>query len=176
MTDLTRTTPHRDIAWRCVPTAADQSAVRDIVASTGMFSRSEVGVAEELVRERLERGEESGYFFVFAECDGRLLGYSCYGPIACTEGSYDLFWIAVRPDWQGQGLGRRLLEEAERLIRSAAGRQVYIETSNRAQYGPTRGFYLRCGYQPAAVLADFYAPGDDKVVYVKQLVAAARGG
>jgi hypothetical protein len=46
---------------------------------------------------------------------------------------------------------------------------VYIETSNRPQYEPTRGFYLRCGYRIDAVLEDFYAAGDAKVIYVKAL-------
>ena len=48
-------------------------------------------------------------------------------------------------------------------------RQVYIETSNREQYAPTRGFYLRCGYRQEALLKDFYAVGDDKVIYGKVL-------
>jgi len=46
---------------------------------------------------------------------------------------------------------------------------VYIETSNRHHYAPTRGFYLRCGYTQEALLKDFYASGDDKVIYVKKL-------
>lgn len=176
MNDIAPADRRPELTWRWAPTPADSAAVRALVESTGMFSPAEVDVAEELVRERLQRGEDSGYYFVFVERDSRLLGYACYGPIACTEGSYDLHWIAVHPSGQGQGIGRGLLETVERLIRSLAGRHLYIETSNRAQYAPTRAFYLRCGYQPAAVLTDFYAPGDDKVIYVKHLAAPAAGG
>jgi hypothetical protein len=61
------------------------------------------------------------------------------------------------------------LEQTEQLIRKAGGRQVYIETSNRGQYAPTRDFYLRCGYVQEALLKDFYAVGDDKVIYVRAL-------
>jgi hypothetical protein len=46
---------------------------------------------------------------------------------------------------------------------------IVIETSTRPQYEPTRGFYLRCGYELAASIADFYAPGDGKAMYVKRL-------
>ena len=105
--------------------------------------------------------------FVFAEQDGRALGYTCYGPIALTAASYDLYWIAVDKNCQGQKIGQLLLAKSEELISSSGGRQIYIETSNRPQYAPTRKFYLRCGYRQEALLKDFYAPGDDKVIYVK---------
>jgi GNAT superfamily N-acetyltransferase len=147
----------------------DPAAVRRIVASTGFFYPAECDVAVELIEERLAKGEASGYFFVFAELDGQPVAYACYGPIACTVGSYDLFWIAVDAAHQGHGLGRLLLEESERLIGAAGGRRVYIETSNRPQYVPTRGFYERCGYRCEAVLKEFYGGGDDKVIYVKAL-------
>jgi ribosomal protein S18 acetylase RimI-like enzyme len=152
---------------------ADRDHVRRIVESTGFFRADEVDVAVELVDERLAKGPASGYEFVFADRGGRTVGYACFGPIACTIGSYDLFWIAVDRDQQGTGLGRLLLKAAEEAIRSADGRHVYIETSNRPQYTPTRGFYERCGCHLAAVLPDFYAPGDDKVIYVKDLTASA---
>jgi GNAT superfamily N-acetyltransferase len=165
----TRTVGTAACCLRADVTAADRDHVRRIVESTGFFRPDEVDVAVELVDERLARGVASGYEFVFADREGRTVGYACYGPIACTIGSYDLYWIAVDRDEQGTGLGRVLLAAAEDAIRRAGGRQVYIETSNRPQYVPTRGFYERCGYRLAAVLPDFYAPGDDKVIFVKIL-------
>jgi ribosomal protein S18 acetylase RimI-like enzyme len=132
-----------------------------------MFYDYEIDVAVELVDERLKRGPASGYFFAFTEVDGRVAGYSCYGPIACTVHSYDLFWIAVHKDFQGQGLGRLLLEESERLIAAAGGHRIYVETSSRDQYLPTRTFYEHCRYRREATLEDFYGPSDAKVVYVK---------
>lgn len=148
---------------------ADREVVRAIVAATGFFTPAEVEVAVELVDDRLRAGPASGYHFIFAEEHGTARGYACYGPIACTQGSYDLYWIAVEPSRRGKGLGKALLVEAERRIRAMGGRRVYIETSNRAQYGSTRGFYQRCGYHPETILKDFYSPGDDKVTYVKVL-------
>ena len=81
--------------------------------------------------------------------------------------SFDLYWIVVDRSLQGRKIGRVLLEKTEQLVRAAGGRRVYAETSGRDQYSPTRGFYLRRGYRQDAVLRDFYAPGDDKVVFVK---------
>ena len=87
-----------------------------------------------------------------------------------TQSSWDLYWIAVDAAAQGRGLGRAVLAESERRIAAAGGRRVYVETSSRPQYLPTRSFYERCGYAVGAVLDDFYAPGDGKVVFVKALL------
>lgn len=148
---------------------SDRRAVREIVESTGFFSASEADVAVELVDERLARGPVCGYHFVFAERDGEVLGYACFGPIACTVHSFDLYWIAVHSDHQRMGLGLRLLELSEQAIRRMGGKRVYIETSGRPQYVPTRKFYERCGYVEDAVMKDFYDDGDDKVVYVRKI-------
>jgi len=147
----------------------DAEAVRRIVQSTGFFSDAEVAVAVELVQERLSRGAASGYHFLLAEQDGRGVGYTCFGPIACTVGSFDLYWIAVHAAHRRRGLGRLLIARTESAVAASGGRRVYVETSSRPLYEPTRAFYLRCGYEPAAVLKDFYSPGDDKIIYVKAL-------
>jgi len=147
----------------------DPRSVRDIVTSTGFFHDHEIAVAEELVSERLQKGLESGYRFLFAEQGGRIVGYSCFGEIACTAGSFDLYWIAVHNDFRNQGIGGILLEKTEVLIAGLKGRVIWVETSGREKYLPTRKFYLRCGYKEEAVLKGFYAPDDDKIVYVKRL-------
>lgn len=148
---------------------ADRQRVRALAESTGFFSLSELAVAVELVDERLAKRDDSGYRFVFADAgtSEKLLGYACFGPIPATAASFDLYWIVVHRAHQRRGLGRLLLDEAERLIRTAGGRRVYVDTSNRPQYAPTRAFYQRCGYVCDAILKDFYAPGDDKVILVK---------
>ena len=158
-----------DLHLRYEVTPADRDAVRELCASTGFFYPKETDVAVELVDERLAKGAASGYHFVLAERDGRMVGYTNYGLIACTQSSYDLYWIVVHESCRGQGLGRLLLAETERLIQQAGGTRVYIETSNRPLYQPTRVFYERCGYREDAILKDFYAPQDDKVIFVHAL-------
>ena len=98
-----------------------------------------------------------------------MLGYTCYGPIPGTDASFDLYWIAVHPDTQGKGVGKTLIRESEERIKAVGGQRVYIETSSKDQYVPTRRFYLACGYAQEALLADFYRPGDSKVIYSKAL-------
>ena len=151
----------------------DTQAVRDIVASSGFFAPHEIDIAVELVEEHLARGPASGYQFVFANVDGQPVGYACYGPIGCTVGSFDLYWIAVQAASRGHGLGRRLLRQVEQRVIRAGGRRLYIETSSRPLYEPTRRFYESCGYHAEARLDDFYSPGDAKVIYVKRLNATS---
>ena len=108
---------------------------------------------------------------LLAEHDG-LTGFACYGRIPLTQSSYDLYWIAVAPGAQRKGLGRRLLGLVEQAAVALGGDALYVDTSGRAQYETTRAFYRACGYGEAARLVDFYAPGDDKIVFVKRLTAA----
>jgi D-alanine-D-alanine ligase len=148
---------------------SDLSVILNIVQGSGFFSAEEVELACELATDRIEHGRQSSYQFLFAEEEGRVVGYSCYGLIPATVGSYDLYWIAVFEVMRGQGLGSGLLNKTEELIRGAGGRQIYAETSSRAQYNPTQRFYERCGYSPEAVLQNFYSPDDSKIIYSKTL-------
>jgi GNAT superfamily N-acetyltransferase len=163
------------VRLRDAPEAADVTRVRDLVAETGFFSQEEIAVAGELVEERLARGEASGYRFLFAEeaPDDRLVGYSCFGRVALTQSTYDLYWIVVHREVQGIGLGRWLLAQTEAAVAALRGTALYAETSGRLQYAPTRAFYRTCGYREAAALVDFYAPGDDKIIFEKRLKAVA---
>lgn len=159
----------REVTCREEVRPEDREAVGRIVRATGFFSQEEEGIAVELVEERLAKGEASGYFFLFAEKEGRLLGYTCCGPIPGSVHSWDLYWIAVDPAVQGKGLGGKLMAETERLMAGRGARRVYADTSSRSQYGPTRAFYLGQGYRQEAVLVDFYAPGDGKAIFVKEI-------
>jgi D-alanine-D-alanine ligase-like ATP-grasp enzyme/GNAT superfamily N-acetyltransferase len=159
----------RGTSLRTTVQPSDTASVRRIVESTGLFRPGEIDVAVELVQAHLDKGPASGYEFVFAEQKGEVVAYACFGRNALTEQSWDLYWIAVEKSLQGNGLGRVLLQQVHDHIARAGGGRVYIETSHRADYQATRGFYERCGYQLEAVLTDFYAPGDSKAIYVGQV-------
>jgi ribosomal protein S18 acetylase RimI-like enzyme len=139
------------------------------VNESGFFSGAEVDIAIELVEERLAKGPASGYEFHFLEEAGAVVGYACYGEIPCTVGSFDLYWVAVDKTQQRRGIGKLLVELVEERLTARGGRKVYIETSSKPLYDPTRAFYARCGYREVASFPDFYAPGDGKVVYEKSL-------
>ena len=160
----------KEYIFRAEPRRDDIEDVTHLLDGTGFFYNEEIAIAGELIQERLEKGAASGYFFIFAhDRNGKLAGYTCYGPVPLTRSSYDLYWIAVRSGEQGKGLGKRLLVMSEDDMRSLGGTRVYADTSSREQYRPTREFYSRSGYREAALLEDFYAPGDGKVIFEKKL-------
>lgn len=149
---------------------SDRDSVRHIVVDTGFFNDEEVLIAVELVDAHLAHGRESGYHFLFCEKENHdVVGYTCYGPVTGTRSSFDLYWIAVDPSYQGKGIGRDLIIKTEEAISSLGGSRIYIETSSKDLYKPTQAFYFRAGYINEALLKDFYAPGDGKIIYSKAL-------
>jgi GNAT superfamily N-acetyltransferase len=157
------------IRWRTKIRAGDDATIAALVAETGVFSADEIAIAGELVAERRARGGDSGYHFVIAEQDGVIAGYACFGPIPGTEGSFDLYWIAVRLACQGAGLARAILARAEAEAISFGARRMFIDTSATAPYAPARALYTACGYAQVALLPDFYRPGDAKAIFAKTL-------
>jgi ribosomal protein S18 acetylase RimI-like enzyme len=149
-------------------TAADRGRIEDITRAVGLFREDEIPVALEVFDEAAREGGSQSYTAVGAEINGRLAGWICWGPTPCTLGTYDLYWMAVEPALQGSGIGSALLSEMERRLTGLA-RLVLVETAGRADYAATRGFYEARGYRAAATIPDFYAPGDDQVVYVKNV-------
>jgi len=155
------------------PGPGDRDAVLAFVEATGFFRDDEVAVAREVLDESLAKGPGGHYQSYVAVEGGTAVGWICLGPTPCTLGTFDIYWIAVSPDRQGRGIGAELTRFAEAEIIRRGGRMVIIETSGRPIYDPTRRFYTKLGYREAARIADFYAPGDAKVVYSKHLAPPA---
>ncbi len=162
--------PALNITFRETVDPADPERIYHLTTSCDLFYPEEIIVARELVEERLLKGMASGYYFLFAELDGSVVGYTCFGPIPMTSGCFDLYWIAVLKNLQGTGIGKRLMELTELRIQAMNGRRIYVETSSRKIYEPTHRFYHACAYRTEAVLKDFYAAGDDKVIYLKDVI------
>ncbi|MGH8612985.1 MAG: GNAT family N-acetyltransferase [Gammaproteobacteria bacterium] len=157
------------LSLRRKPSAKDMPRVEALIRATEFFSNEEVSIALELLGECLAKGAASGYHFFFAETPSELAGFACFGRIPCTHASYDLYWLVVAPAVQGRGVGKVLLAAAEAAIEAEGGRRVYIDTSGQAKYQSTRRFYEGAGYREVALLEDFYADSDPKVVYLKIL-------
>jgi ribosomal protein S18 acetylase RimI-like enzyme len=156
----------------------DRDPVHDILVRTGYFTAVEVSTAMELIDDWLTNGEPSGYLCFVATDPGTdaVLGYVCVGPAPLTDGTYDLYWIAVDPNAQSRGIGRALLDWAESEVARRQGRLVLIETSSQEVYRSTVRFYERCGYALVARITDYYRSGDDKLVFGKYLVGGRRAG
>jgi ribosomal protein S18 acetylase RimI-like enzyme len=149
-------------------TRADRDRIEAITRSVGLFRDDEVGVALEVFDEAVSSRPDNTYAVLGATVGGHLAGWICWGPTPCTLGTYDLYWMAVDPELQGSGIGTALLLEMERRLAGVA-RLIVVETAGRPDYAGTRAFYRARGYSPVSTIPDFYAPGDDQVVFVKSV-------
>jgi GNAT superfamily N-acetyltransferase len=159
-----------NLTFRTTPEYRDIARVREIVKSTGFFYDHEVEIASELVAERFNVGESTGYYFVFAELDGITVAYSCFGPITMSKTCFDLYWIATHNDYRGKGIGKKVLEETCRQARVMGCSIIIAETSGLPHYEPTRAFYAGNSFVLEASLKDFYTMGDDKLFYTKRII------
>jgi ribosomal protein S18 acetylase RimI-like enzyme len=148
-------------------TAGDRPGMDVLLRRVKEFDAADVQVAVELLESSLAQPGKDYTFLVDVAKNGQVIGFVCYGSTPLTDGTYDLYWIAVDPDFAGQGVGLRLVAEMERLIRAAAGRMVVIETSSSPLYAAARAFYLKTGYHLAETIGDFYRPGEDRLTFVK---------
>ena len=149
--------------------ARDRAALERVLIDAGNFTPAEVGVALELIDAWLDKGEASDYYVHVLSDESALRGYVCFGPTPMTDGTFDLYWIAVDASTRGRGFGQRLLQFVEDDVRKRKGRLLLIETSSQESYGGTQRFYEKAGYVVLARVADFYKPGDDKIIFGKRI-------
>ncbi len=146
----------------------DKPGVMHILRNTPEFVPVDVQVAEELIDIYLSDPVGSGYHIFVAVTD-TVVGYICYGPTPLTEGTWDVFWVAIDKDKRGQGLGRALMGFAEDKIKEAKGRLIIIETSSLPSYDRTRAFHQSVGFKIICQIRDFYSIGDNLVIMEKRL-------
>ena len=148
----------------------DRPALVEILKNTPEFTSEEIVIAEEVIDGSLDKPDTSGYYSLAAENEeGVFIGFISYGPVPMTQYAWDIYWLAIKREFQGHGTGAALLKAAEEKIAQAGGRMAFIETSGKAQYDKTRRFYITNDYKEICNIPDFYAPGDAKVIYQKML-------
>ena len=153
---------------RVVPLeAAHRSAVERLLHETRFFRPDEIDVALEVIDAFLAAPDRDYSARAALTGAGDVAGYVVYGPTPCTNGTFDVYWIAVAPALQRAGIGSRLLDEVEGELHGHA-RMILVETSGQPMYASTRAFYLRRGYSEVARIPDFYADGDDRVILARR--------
>lgn len=150
-------------------TPGDTAALKAVIDATGLFPSDMLD------------GMMAGYFggdagddFWLTDDDGGPVGVGYYAPERMTQGTWNLYLIAVHPDRQGQGRGAALLRHVERALAARGGRVLLVETSGLPSFERARAFYRKCGYEEEARIRDFYQAGEDKVIFRKALAAPTR--
>lgn len=147
----------------------DTSTLLALAQGTGVFKAHEIQALHEVLDDYHATNRDVGHRCVTWEEDGLVMAFAYWAPAAMTERTWYLYWIAVRKQRQAGGIGGELLAYLENDIRQLGGRVLFIETSSLPHYELTRHFYRKHAYAQAAVLEDYYADGDDMVVFRKRL-------
>ena len=157
--------------------AEDAETIEAIAVAAGMFGPEDVGFLGDLLR-RAEAQDPNACWLVL-EVDRAVEAAAYYAPEPFADRMWNLYFIAVRPEHHGRGLGRALMAHIEGALRErgdAAARTLIVETSSTTQYERTRRFYRLLGYDEEARIRQFYGPKDDKVVFWKSLVESPSSG
>jgi GNAT superfamily N-acetyltransferase len=149
----------------------DRAKLHSMLIETRVFTSEEIEVAMEVIDIILKDQTQKDYhIYCMVDDQGQPIGYICYGPAPMTQGTFDLYWIVVDPDFQGQRIGYQLLGFLERVLRGMNARMVLADTSSIPEYEKAQKFYLQNGFQEVARVPDYYWPGNDRVTFCKRFL------
>ncbi|MFB9991623.1 GNAT family N-acetyltransferase [Deinococcus oregonensis] len=152
----------------------DSSAATQLVVLAGLFSAEETELVQSLLTDYFAANEAAGHG-CFVDDDDGIVGIAYYAPKAATDRTWELLMLAVKPGDQGRGRGAALVGTVEQTLQATGQRLLVIETSATAAYDRTRIFYRQCGYEEEAKVRDYFAAGDDMVIFRKALMPMNEG-
>jgi len=145
----------------------DTPELLSITQGTSLFLPADLQTLEEVLSDYHKENAAQGHRCFTDEVNGKVIGFVYYAP-AMTDRTWYLWWIVVSKHTQARGVGGKLLKHAEDAARADNGRLMMIDTSSyHLRSDPA--FYLKHGYEIAAVIKDFYADGHDLVMFRKRL-------
>lgn len=151
------------------PTVSDDIAsILALAVSSGLFPADATDEVANVLRSALN-GELGPDHLWLTDDDGGTVGVAYYAPERLTEGTWNLYMLAVHPERQREGRGTAIVQHVERELAARGARLLLIETSGTGSFERTRAFYKALGYDEEARIRDFYQAGDDKVVFRKAL-------
>ena len=145
--------------------ASDVPELQLVLGATDLFPAQ---MLPELIAGYLANDDQSEIWLT-CEKDGRAIGFCYCVPEQMAEGAWNMLAIAVMPGEQSQGCGGALTQTLEAELTKQGQRILIADTSGTPAFARTRAFYLANGYSQEARIRDFWAPGDDKIVFWKAL-------
>lgn len=152
------------------PIAPDDTAALLALAQSVGFEPNELEELHQVLTDYFDSNLDSDHFFVVDDDDG-LVGVAYYALVPMTDRTWNLYWIAIRPECQRQGRGSALLRYVEQALTVRGERLLLVQTSGLESFSGTRAFYRQCGYDEEARIRDYYKTGDDTIFYRKALTA-----
>ncbi len=144
---------------------ADIPALKTVLDGTGLFPSE---MLPEMVAGFFS-SDESRDVWLTCFVQGEAIGFCYAAPEKLTDGAWNMLAIAVHPLSQGKGAGIAIVKHLEATLRAHGQRILIADTSGLAEFEKTRKFYRKNGYFEEARIRDFWAAGNDKVVFWKSL-------
>jgi ribosomal protein S18 acetylase RimI-like enzyme len=93
-------------------------------------------------------------------------------PEAVADGTWNLLMLWTRADRQRRGYGGALDTAVEKELVNRNARLFMVETSSLPAQTAARAFYssTKCSFVHEATIRNYYADGDDKLIYTKPLL------
>lgn len=139
-----------------------------LAEATGLFEPNQTEELAQMLDEYFQ-GDRDRPDFWLVDDDNGLVGVAYVAPERMTEGTWNLYLIAVHPDDRRQGRGRTLLRHVEQTLVKRGARMLLVETSGLESFEYVRAFYRKSGYDEEARIREFYTAGEDKIVFRKVL-------
>jgi ribosomal protein S18 acetylase RimI-like enzyme len=147
----------------------DRATLLSMLIKTCAFTSAEIDVAMELIDIVLKDRVQKDYQIECMVNDQDLVvGYVCYGPTPMAQGTFDVYWISVNPDYQERGAGSKLLSFLEEVVKARGGWMILADSSTVPHFEKTKKFYLKNGFQEVARVPDYYHPGNDRITFCKR--------
>ncbi len=151
----------------------DSDALLAIVKDSGQFDDNGLTHVKETLNSYLEGKSDDLWF---TADDGEPVGVAYCASEPVTDGTWNLLMLWTRNDRHGQGHGSALVNHVERILTERGVRLLIIETSGLSDFESARAFYNKCGFTQEARVRNFFAAGDDKIVYTKLLQTNSEAG
>ena len=148
---------------------ADSSALVALSCSSGLFKPEELEAVQGMLDEYHATNAANGHQIITYDDGGTLVGIAYFVPKEFTDRVWELLMIAVDAPRHRQGIGTLMLKAVEEAVRTANGRLLLIETSDKSSFERTRLFYRKHGYSEVAHIPDYFADGDGKASFLKRI-------
>jgi len=143
----------------------DLLTLKEIIDANNLFPSD---LLDEMVLNYFNTNDSNEYWFTYD--NGKPIAIAYCALEKMTEGTWNLYLIAVHPEHQGVGYGTSIVQYIEKTLTDRGERILLVETSALESFEETREFYRKCGYEQEAQIRDFYQAGEDKIIFRKSLI------